>query len=269
MASKFLYIDIMPEDSGFRRKIHVEQEIKNMQLIQSYVSEAVAGFKNMLFPGVCLSCGQPSSDGSGLLCPFCQEEKFDKANPFDTLTCPGVILPDGVKFQFAMWKYDKGGVLQRLLHNIKYSGLGRLGYELGSLTGKAMKDCDILQNLINSPESCALLPVPLHPRRKRMRGFNQAEVIAIGISDVTGVPILEESVVVRKTHTTTQTGFSILERTRNLEGVFVVGNQSELKSKLVIIVDDVFTTGATTYSLASTIMTCEPEAIGIVTIAYA
>jgi predicted amidophosphoribosyltransferase len=240
-----------------------------MQLIQSYVSEAVAGFRHMLFPGVCLSCGQPSADGEGLLCPFCQEEKFDKANPFDTITCPGVILPEGILFQFALWKYDKGGILQRLLHSIKYNGLGRLGYELGCLTGKALLECNKLEGILNTVEGSCLLPVPLHPRRKRMRGFNQAEVIAMGISEVTGIPLLDELSVIRKTHTLTQTGFSILQRSRNLEGVFEVTDPGDIDGKFVIIIDDVFTTGATTYSLASSVIACNPTGSGIVTVAYA
>jgi ComF family protein len=240
-----------------------------MQLIQSYVSEAVAGFKHMLFPGVCLSCGQPAADGSGLLCPFCQEEKFDKANPFDSVTCPGVILPEGIRFQYALWKYDKGGILQRLLHNIKYNGLGRLGFELGCLAGKAMSESKNVNEIIENVGEACLLPVPLHPRRKRMRGFNQAEVIALGISEVTGIPVVEEYEVKRRTHTITQTGFSILERTRNLEGVFEVCDKGSIEGKCVVIVDDVFTTGATTYSLASSVSEYSPQAIGIVTVAYA
>jgi ComF family protein len=240
-----------------------------MRVLQNLVEEAVVGFRQMLFPGVCLSCGMPDVDGMDLLCPFCREDRFDPANPFRTDTCPGVILPVTVRYQYAMWRYDKGGVLQRLLHNIKYNGLGRLAFELGSVVGIGMRACPALDGSINAGDSLCLLPVPLHPRRKRLRGFNQAEVIALGISQVTGIPVVDDDVVVRTRYTSTQTGFSLLARSRNLSGAFSLNIPEEIYGKSVIIVDDVFTTGATAFALAEVIKQGSPAEVGVVTIAHA
>lgn len=240
-----------------------------MRLLQNIVSEAVEGFRNMLFPGVCLACGEPDIDGVQLLCPFCVENQFDAANPYLSDACPGVILPESVGFQHAMWKYDKGGVLQKLLHGIKYSGLGRLGYELGYLAGQTMRMCPSIDKALEQPESVVLLPVPLHPRRKRMRGFNQAEVIALGVSGSAEISLVPEGAVVRSRYTSTQTGFSLMDRSENLSGVFQVVSEQELQGKTVIIVDDVFTTGATTFALAEEISKCGVDRTGILTIAQA
>ncbi|MCH8495380.1 MAG: ComF family protein [Balneolales bacterium] len=240
-----------------------------MRVLNDIVSEAVTGFRNMLFPGVCLSCGEPSIEGMELLCPFCQDNRFDAANPFNTDACPGVILPSTIRFQYAMWKYDKGGVLQRLLHNIKYNGLGRLGFELGTLIGGRMADCPAISGLEHAKSELVLMPVPLHPRRKRMRGFNQAEVIALGVSQTSGIPVLNDNIVIRTRYTNTQTGFSLLDRGRNLKGAFEVTDTEEISGKTILIVDDVFTTGATTFALAETIQAYSPDEIGVLTIAHA
>lgn len=240
-----------------------------MRILHEIVNEAVAGFRQMLFPGVCLSCGMPDVDGMELLCPFCKSDRFDQANPFRTDTCPGVVLPVTLRYQYAMWRYDKGGVLQRLLHNIKYNGLGRLAFELGCLTGETMRDCPALNGALNAGEDVCLLPVPLHPRRRRMRGFNQAEVIAMGISQTSGIPIIDENAVIRTRYTTTQTGFTLLARARNLEGAFKLQHPNEITGKSIIIIDDVFTTGATVYAVADCLMQAKPSEIGVVTIAHA
>lgn len=240
-----------------------------MRILHEIVNEAVAGFKQMLFPGVCLSCGMPDVDGMELLCPFCKTDRFDDANPFQTDSCPGVILPATLRYQYAMWRYDKGGVLQRLLHNVKYNGLGKLAFELGCLTGETMKSCPALNGSLNAGDDLYLLPVPLHPRRRRMRGFNQAEVIAMGISQTSGIPIMDDDVMLRTRYTTTQTGFTLLARARNLQGAFKLDKPEAVMGKAVIIVDDVFTTGATVYAAAECLALGKPSEIGVVTVAHA
>jgi len=239
-----------------------------MRVLQEIVSETVVGMRNMLFPGVCLSCGDPVIDGGDLLCPFCQESKFDLANPWYKDTCGGVILPDIVRFQHALWLYDKGGILQRLLHSIKYSGMGKLGYELGKLTGSTLS-AHPAYHLLSQQGPVQLLPVPLHPRRKRIRGFNQAELIAMGISDATGIPVVEDHLVERRKFTQTQTGFSLQQRSQNLSSAFHVTEPAKMAQKMVIIVDDVFTTGATTFVLAEELRKAQVASVAVVTVALA
>lgn len=236
--------------------------------IQNLVNETITGFRSILFPGVCVACGEPVPGGTEMLCPFCQVSGFESANLQDTTSCAGVILPDRVRFQFALWKYDKGGMLQSLLHGIKYNGLGKLGFELGILTGNALRKHTIWQNIFDT-QKVVLLPVPLHHRRKRMRGFNQAEVIALGISQALGIPLLPEMAVIRRRYTKTQTGFSLTERNRNLKEAFEVRMESALEDCFVIVVDDVFTTGATCFSLIEAVAPHTRNEFGIMTVAFA
>lgn len=242
--------------------------MEQTKLLQNIVSESIAGFKSMLFPDVCLSCGDPGIQGGRLLCPFCQESQFDYANPFNSTSCPGVILPEGIRFQFALWKYDKGGILQKLLHSIKYGGMGKLGFELGQLTANALQTQQWWQS-ISLNMDIVLLPIPLHPQKKRMRGFNQAEMIAMGMSHVLGVDSIEEGVVQRTRFTKTQTGHSLLGRLKNLKDAFHITDKLKFRNKYIIIVDDVFTTGATTFALATEFEQCDIAGQGIATVAFA
>jgi predicted amidophosphoribosyltransferase len=242
--------------------------MEQTKLLQDIVSESIAGFKSMLFPDVCLSCGDPGIQGGSMLCPFCQESQFDSANPFNSTSCPGVILPEGIRFQFALWKYDKGGVLQKLLHSIKYGGMGKLGFELGQLTANALLSQHWWHSVSQNMD-IVLLPIPLHPKKKRMRGFNQAEVIAMGMSNVLGIETVEEGLVLRTRFTNTQTGHSLLGRLNNLKDAFQITDWSKLSDKYIIIVDDVFTTGATTFALASAFEHCGVAGLGITTVAFA
>ncbi len=239
-----------------------------IRILSSIVSESISGFKDMLFPQVCVCCGMSMQPDSGMLCPFCEESGFDPAIGSDDMNCPGVILPEGVLFQYAHWKYDKGGNLQRILHLIKYGGLGSLGQELGVLSGVGFKKTKIWTEQ-HPQQDGYLLAVPLHNRKRRIRGYNQAELIAQGVSESTGIMLLDKEVVQRTRFTATQTGHDLKGRMNNLADAFVVREPEKIHGKLVIIVDDVFTTGATVYSLAGTLLKSGAASVGIITIAFA
>lgn len=239
-----------------------------MKILSTIVSESIAGFKEMLFPEVCVCCGCPTPSDGNMLCPFCQGSAFDPANFYGNSSCPGVILPEGISFQYALWKYDKGGELQRMLHLIKYGGMGRLGFELGVLTGSSLVGTKFW-SAYSSRDSVFLLPVPLHPKKKRIRGYNQAELVATGISEVTGIPLVAEHSVIRHRYTVTQTGFDLQGRLKNLSNAFKVDQIESIKDKLIIIVDDVFTTGATSYALARILKESGVKEMGIITVAFA
>ena len=236
-----------------------------MKILSTIVSESIAGFKEMLFPEVCVCCGCPTLNDGNMLCPFCQDSAFDPANYYGNSSCPGVILPEGILFQYALWKYDKGGVLQRMLHLVKYGGIGRLGFEMGVLTGSALVGTKFWSSF-STHSSIGLLPVP---KKKRLRGYNQAELVATGISEVTGIPLIPENMVVRQRYTGTQTGHDLQGRLKNLSEAFRVDQQESVKDKLIIIVDDVFTTGATSYALAQVLKESGVNEMGILTVAFA
>lgn len=221
------------------------------------------GLNAILFPSACPCCGDIQADEQRLLCPFCSEHAFDVANPQRLDTCSVEILPEFIRFQDAMWKYDKYGSLQELIIRLKYQGMAKLGMQLGTLLGYYLVE----NPAFREQETYVLIPVPLHPARKRKRGYNQARSIAEGVSRVTGISIINENAITRIRNTPTQTGLNYNKRMRNIRRAFKVNNPEGLNGCTPIIIDDVFTTGSTTFELAVTLKPHSGHDMGILTVA--
>ena len=99
----------------------------------------------------------------------------------------------------------------------------------------------------------AIVPIPLHPKRQRKRGYNQSQKIAEGISNITKTPIIADAVI-RRIYTNTQTRKNKEERAENVQGIFEVVDCNVLENKHILVLDDVITTGATCISCAETIL---------------
>lgn len=242
---------------------------KNGHPVNVISRTCLEGLGQILFPNVCVCCGLETTERERQLCAFCLDERFEFATPGKrTMSSAGVILPEGVLAQFALWKFDKGGRLQQLMHHLKYDRLTRigttLGRKLGQCLGKSEKIVDALHRY-----DLLLVPVPLHYLKFRQRGFNQAFFIAMGLRDVLEVPICPVDAVVRKKNTRTQTGFSLEKRIANMNGAFKVNDDEPLRGKLALVVDDVFTTGSTTFELASVLLWAGCVGVIILTVAQA
>lgn len=225
------------------------------------------GLLEIVFPKVCVVCGHSLSASEKVVCVECLSTKFEQTFPKGPVTSEGIILPEGIQIQHALWNFDKGGYLQELLHQLKYHRITGVGVDIGRQLAKSMQQNPLLEEFIQLDHN--LLPVPLHFRKLRVRGYNQAFYIARGISDVTQAEILPKKTVLRIKNTMTQTGFSLEKRRNNIEGAFKVSSPDEIKGKNIIIVDDVFTTGSTSFELASVLKASNCEKIAIVTIAQA
>ena len=138
----------------------------------------------------------------------------------------------------ALFRFEKGSAYQSLIHDLKYRGNWRTGIYLGRLLGQKLQkgvcaECDLV------------VPVPLHPKRLRQRGYNQSEFIAHGISEVLGIPV-ERKLIRRIKYQRSQTSMNRMERFRNMDGVFSLCKSSiDLNNKKILLVDDLVTTGAT------------------------
>lgn len=228
-----------------------------------------SGLKQISFPDVCVCCGLETTERERQICSFCLDERFEDANPDNSLTTGDTLLPGDVIFQHALWKFDKGGDLQNLLHQLKYERLTTVGVNLGHRLGLRIRRHPVIKSVLLSGEAI-FLPVPLHYLKFRSRGFNQAFKITQGLQQIwPDVPILSINTVVRSKNTRTQTGFTLDKRLRNLKSAFRVREPAAIEDKTVIIVDDVFTTGATTFELARTVRAAGCMSTGILTIAQA
>lgn len=113
-----------------------------------------------------------------------------------------------------------------------------------------------------------VVPVPLHPKKLQKRGYNQSEWIAIGLSDTMDVPVVT-NVLLKTTHTESQTRKGRLERWDNVSEVFSIANKELIKGKHLLLVDDVVTTGATLEACAQTLINEGDCTVSIATLACA
>ncbi|MCW9708856.1 ComF family protein [Aliifodinibius sp. 1BSP15-2V2] len=198
------------------------------------------------------------------------QERFEDANPGNELSSGDTLLPEGVLAQHALWQFDKGGDLQDLLHLLKYERLTTVGIDLGRELGKRVHKHPFLSRTVKEAPQAVILPVPLHYLKFRYRGFNQAFKIAKGFQEAwPDIPLCDIKSVVRRKNTRTQTGFSLEKRLQNIEDAFRVKVPSVVDKKLIIIIDDVFTTGATTFELAQTVRASGAESVVVLTVAQA
>lgn len=154
--------------------------------------------------------------------------------------------------------FRQKGVTQSILHHLKYKGNYDLGVDMGVLFGNQMKNWLRGYDLI--------IPVPIHPSRKRTRGYNQSTALAEGVSRVTKIPV-EEKIAHRISHAGTQTKKSKTQRWDSISQAYMLKNIEKLESKSVLIIDDVLTTGATIGKLAEMLETADVKRIGIMALA--
>ena len=226
------------------------------------------GLQTIAFPDVCVSCGQNSVNEGHHLCETCIDLRFEKANPNHKRSADDLILPEGVLLQHALWRFDKGGDLQDLMHQLKYKHLFNLGVQLGEALGGSLAKHPLFNHAIRE-RSVSLLAVPLHPSRFRSRGYNQSMAICLGVRKRTELAVISKGAVIRQKNTRTQTGFSARKRARNIAKAFFVVDREALQGKTLLIADDVFTTGATTFELARTVLDAGASGAIIASVAQA
>jgi ComF family protein len=152
------------------------------------------------------------------------------------------------------------GALRVAVHELKYRGRRRAARRLADALLESPAALAVLE-----PEA-VLVPVPLHPRRRRERAFNQAELLAVALGAGRGLPVCRDALVRRK-DTPAQTGLSAAARRRNVAGAFVVRRQARVAGRVVVLVDDVLTTGATTRACAEVLRRAGAAEVRVLTVA--
>ena len=209
-----------------------------------------------LFPRYCLSC---KKEGSWLckdcqeaidylkeqFCPFCQRitetgRPCSICRPRHNLT--GLLAAAHFKFP-----------INRLIHKLKYQGTKELSQLLIQITIKGTRN--------RLPKGKKLIiPIPLHPKQERKRGFNQAELMAKELSKKTKIEY-DPKILKRIKNTKSQTKLNRRERRENLKNAFAITKNIDLKEYIVLLVDDVTTTGATLDEAAKTLKQAQPKEI--------
>ncbi|NOY78372.1 MAG: ComF family protein, partial [Calditrichaeota bacterium] len=193
---------------------------------------------DFVYPPTCLVCKEVVENGD----PICRScfskiQPFDEAEKLETLwisrhkTHP--IYLDGFLAGF----YFESN-LQELLHLLKYQKERRLGTFFGRWLGRH------LSTQLREWKIDWIVPVPLHPRKRRKRGYNQSELIARGVAAENAMTHIQNALK-RTRNTPTNTGLSAVERIRNVSGAFVANPRLHFSGKRIVLIDDVITTGST------------------------
>ncbi|MCB9225009.1 MAG: phosphoribosyltransferase family protein [Crocinitomicaceae bacterium] len=157
---------------------------------------------------------------------------------------------------YSLFNYQKGNQVQDLLHLIKYQKKTKLAEHLGERLAEEIPKSGLDM----------IIPIPLHPKKLRKRGFNQSTLIARGIHKRLQVPI-NEKLVKRVKHNPSQTTVSKYDRWENVRSIFDVSDHEKLKNKHLLIVDDVLTTGATIEACVKQLIGIEGCKVSIATLA--
>jgi len=156
----------------------------------------------------------------------------------------------------AMCYYEKGSLVQHLMHQLKYKNKPEIGVYFGRKLGKKLSESELYKDID------AVIPIPLHPKKLKIRGYNQSKVIADGFVQAFPVPIIED-VLVRVEFTETQTRKNRWDRYQNVKDMFAVQHPEKIQGKHVLMVDDVITTGATIEACAKHLLAVEGVRVSI------
>jgi ComF family protein len=220
-------------------------------------------FSHLIFPENCIHCKTELLEKESVVCSICLInlsytffENYTEQTKMDKLFWGKIPLHK----TFALYYFEENTVVQSILHSLKYKNNPQIGVQFGRKIGEKINQLEGFTDLN------ALIPVPIHPKKKFLRGYNQAEMLAKGISGITCIPIHTTEVKKLK-HTQSQTKKSLWDRWSTSENIFSsVLTDNSLKH--IALVDDVLTTGATMERLAKTILDKNPNVkISLITLA--
>lgn len=192
---------------------------------------------NLFLPQLCGACSKPTLQATDQLCLVCEAQLIWKSKLNKTKISRAlrgrVEIEKGVFFI----DFTKKEGIQSVLHSIKYQNQKKLAVYIAEQMAQKLGS-DFFRNID------VLIPVPLHPKKQKIRGYNQANLIAQGINNIFPLPI-NTTTLTRVQFTESQTNKNRLDRWKNVQDAFELKNKEVLNKKHVLLLDDVFTTGAT------------------------
>ena len=228
---------------------------------KTLIRNLLEDFTHLFFPRFCPGCGSDAVQSTQTLCLSCLMQ-LPETGFFDLEENPVKHIMTGrlsVERAASLYYCARVSKLHNMIHALKYGHRRDVGVFLGEMLGRQIvqsgwrKDIELL------------VPIPLHPKKKRKRGYNQTEMIAEGIANITSIPIAADAVV-RTLYTQTQTHKGRSERITNMEDKFSVAKPEKLEGKHVLLIDDLITTGATLEFCGHAILKVPGTRISIATV---
>ncbi|MFN3967523.1 ComF family protein [Flavobacterium sp.] len=219
---------------------------------------------NLFFPKSCAGCHAILLSDEKVICTHCRHEipltnhhKIEENEIFQKFY--GRIP---LEFGAALFYFHKKGIVQEMMHQLKYKGNQEIGTIVGDWYSAELKDLETMKNIDY------IIPVPLHKRRFRERGYNQVTTFGKALAQNLNIPY-EESVLQRKLYTKTQTKKSLLGRADINKTIFEVTFSENHHDKHFLLIDDVMTTGSTLEACSRELLKIPNAKISIVCMAMA
>ncbi|MBB6111353.1 ComF family protein [Mucilaginibacter lappiensis] len=231
-----------------------------MKLLRGYLSD----FVSLLFPELCPACQVSLVANEYIICSDC---RYNLPYTNFHLQADNIVAQQfygklKVEAAYALYYFTKGGKIQNLMHHFKYKGMQRIGNLLGNMAGIQLAENPIF-NTVD-----LIIPVPLHKKRMRERGYNQSTRFAEGLAEKLPA-IVEDDNLQRSVATATQTHKSRFARFENMQDVFMIKHPERLIDKHILLVDDIVTTGSTLEACGIELLKIPGLKLSIATIAYA
>jgi len=218
----------------------------------------------IFFPPVCLSCDAILPDRKDLICHHCMnalsftQMDLSKDNPIYNKLAAVVKIEAATSILY----FDKSGVTQALIHQLKYNGRQDVGNFFAEISYRQLQNAAILNKIDY------IMPVPLHPKKLKKRGYNQLHTFGEHFGNYFSIPY-NDNILLRQKNTETQTKKSAEERRLNVSNAFTIHKPEQYTSKHFLLIDDVLTTGATIESCVETVIDNIPDAkVSVLTISY-
>ena len=219
---------------------------------------------NLLFPNLCHICHRPLVKGEKILCTRCKRDlprtdfHLKENNPVEMRLFGKCDFIKCTSFCY----YRKGDSFTKLIHQFKYNGFTEVGYGLAGIFAREL----MAHNWQNGIE--AIVPVPLHPFKRFMRGYDQTKILANAIGKSWNIPVSND--IIRKTkYNTTQTKKSLIDRYENSKECYIINPKAKNIPKHILLVDDVFTSESTIESCIHLFDHIPQMKISVLTIGFA
>ena len=218
---------------------------------------------HLLYPQICFGCGTDEVEKNMPLCPNCiQDLPFTdffgiNENPVEKIFWGRA----NVQNAGALFFFTKDSLIQKLITELKYHH----NKKVGVLFGKLMGDAIAVEEKFKQID--LIIPIPINASKINSRGFNQSEVIAIGMQQVWHRPILN-NVLIKRSWSNSQTKKNRKARLQQFPDLFFLQKPTSIEGKHILLVDDVLTTGATLEAAVASLMTGSPASVSIAVAAY-
>lgn len=219
---------------------------------------------NLFFPKVCYACNNTLGDNEDTICIDCRNDlpvtnfHFDDNNSVKKVFQGRAIIEHGT----ALFRFEKRGPVQQLIHGLKYKGYEHIGFVLGNWLGGELSDTEAY-NTID-----LVIPVPLHNKKLKKRGYNQVTKFGQQIAEALNTNY-NDKVLVKITNTKSQTNKGRFTRWSSNDELFALKNMDAINNKHILLVDDIITTGATLEACINVLNQVKNIKISIATMAIA